>query len=80
LGTNASVAQDGRVNIRINQRSRRLSTLIERTLRPQVGDDKAPPPPYIPPSLGGVPGQLPPPPMNVVIMVVGSRGRLYHLH
>ena len=28
----------------------------------------------IPPSLGAQPGQLPPPPMNVVIHVVGSRG------
>ena len=33
-----------------------------------------PPPPYIPPSLGGDPTKLPPPPMNVVIHVVGSRG------
>lgn len=32
------------------------------------------PPAYIPPSLGGQPGQDPPPPMNVVIQIVGSRG------
>jgi hypothetical protein len=32
------------------------------------------PPPYIPPSLAGAPGEAPPPPMNVVIHVVGSRG------
>ncbi|KAH8165562.1 hypothetical protein CIB48_g2700 [Xylaria polymorpha] len=32
------------------------------------------PPPYIPPSLGGRPGQKPPPQLNVVIQIVGSRG------
>lgn len=32
------------------------------------------PPGYIPPSLGGLPGQVRPPPLNVVIQVVGSRG------
>lgn len=32
------------------------------------------PPGYIPPALGGLPGQVPPPPLNVVIHVVGSRG------
>lgn len=32
------------------------------------------PPGYIPPALGGLPGQVPPPQMNVVIHVVGSRG------
>lgn len=38
------------------------------------GDEAVPPPPYIPPSLGGLPGQTPPPPLNIVIHVVGSRG------
>lgn len=33
-----------------------------------------PPSGIIPPALGAQPGQLPPPPMNVVIHVVGSRG------
>jgi hypothetical protein len=32
------------------------------------------PPAYIPPSLGGQPGQTPPPRLNVVIQIVGSRG------
>ena len=32
------------------------------------------PPSYVPPTLGGLPGQTPPPPLNVVIHVVGSRG------
>ncbi|KAL9089254.1 MAG: hypothetical protein Q9165_005822 [Trypethelium subeluteriae] len=70
-------ADDGRVNIRINQKSRRLSTLLAPALRTQLDqstDVDVPPPPYIPPSLGGLPGQVPPPPLNVVIHVVGSRG------
>lgn len=38
-------------------------------------EDKHPlPPGYIPPALGGLPGQVPPPLLNVVIHVVGSRG------
>ena len=32
------------------------------------------PPAYIPPSLGGQPGQTPPPQLNIVIQIVGSRG------
>ncbi|KAI9703540.1 MAG: hypothetical protein M1820_005844 [Bogoriella megaspora] len=39
-----------------------------------VTDQDVPPPPYIPPSLGGAPGQKLPPALNVVIHVVGSRG------
>ena len=77
LDTNATVADDGRVNIRINQKSRALSQLIvpqiQRQLT-QVQEDPEPPPPYIPESLGGAPGQSPPPPLNLVIQVVGSRG------
>ncbi|KAF2623002.1 glycosyltransferase family 1 protein [Macroventuria anomochaeta] len=77
LDTNATVADDGRVNIRINQKSRALSQLIvpqiQRQLT-QVQEDPEPPPPYVPESLGGAPGQSPPPPLNIVIQVVGSRG------
>ncbi|KAH4809584.1 hypothetical protein HBH61_110370 [Parastagonospora nodorum] len=77
LGTNAIVADDGRVDIRIDQKSRALSQLIlpqiQRQLS-QVQEDPAPPPPYVPEFLGGAPGQRPPPPLNVVIQVVGSRG------
>lgn len=77
FGTKASVAEDGRVNIRIDQRNRRLSQLLVPSLKQlqQAADQQhAPPPPYIPPSLGGAEGQPPPPPMNVVIQIVGSRG------
>lgn len=77
LGTKASVAADGRVNIRIQQKSNKLSSLLVPALRHQQEiseDEKVPPPPYIPPSLGGEEGIPPPPPLNIVIQVVGSRG------
>lgn len=79
LSTSALVTDDGRVNIRINQLNRRLSQVFIPALRQeqldsQDADALPPPPPYIPPSLGGKPGLPPPPPLNVVIQVVGSRG------
>ena len=77
LGTKASVADDGRVNINIDQRNRNLSSLLVPALRHQQDlsqHEAAPPPPYIPPSLGGEEGVPPPPPMNVVMHIVGSRG------
>ncbi|KAF2668161.1 UDP-Glycosyltransferase/glycogen phosphorylase [Microthyrium microscopicum] len=74
LGTNASVANDGRVNITINQRSKKLANILAPALRPSGKPEEPPPPPYIPPSLGGSPDALRPPSMNVVIHVVGSRG------
>jgi UDP:flavonoid glycosyltransferase YjiC (YdhE family) len=77
LGTSASVTDDGRVNIRINQLNRRLSQVFTPALSQHiqsVQDDRPPLSPYIPPSLGGKEGVPPPPPLNVVIQVVGSRG------
>ncbi|RYN88773.1 hypothetical protein AA0120_g7017 [Alternaria tenuissima] len=77
LGTSASVTDDGRVNIRINQLNRRLSQVFTPALRDHlksVQDSSPAPPTYIPPSLGGEEGAPPPPPLNVVIQVVGSRG------
>ncbi|GAB7344203.1 hypothetical protein MBLNU457_2094t1 [Dothideomycetes sp. NU457] len=76
VDTKASITDDGRVNININQRAGRLSSLLAPALRNQLEiQDKEPaPPPYLPASLGGEPGQAPPPPLNVVIQVVGSRG------
>lgn len=77
LGTKATMADDGRVNIRIDQKSRTLSSLMVPALRHQieVTQQEAPPAaPYIPPSLGGDAKTAPPPPMNLVIHVVGSRG------
>ncbi|KAF2006736.1 glycosyltransferase family 1 protein [Amniculicola lignicola CBS 123094] len=77
LGTQAEVAPDGRVNIRINQKTRRISQLLIPQIQHQISiveREPAPPPPYVPEFLGGAPGQEPPPPLNVVIHVVGSRG------
>lgn len=77
LGTSARVTGDGRVNIRISQLSRRLSQIFTPALRQQVqsvDDSDGPPSPYVPPSLGGEKGVPPPPPLNIVIQVVGSRG------
>lgn len=41
---------------------------------PQPLPSEPPPPAYVPPSLGGQPGQTLPPKLNVVIQIVGSRG------
>ncbi|OMP82436.1 Sterol 3-beta-glucosyltransferase, partial [Diplodia seriata] len=71
------VVDDGRVNIHIDQKNRRLSQLLVPALRSQVdvvAREPDLPAPYIPPSLGGDPGKEPPPPLNIVIHVVGSRG------
>ncbi|KAK5134626.1 hypothetical protein LTR08_006282 [Meristemomyces frigidus] len=78
FGTDATVGNDGRVNITIKQTDRKLLNLLMPALRQQQQadekDDHVPPPAYIPPFLGGDDGIPPPPPMNVVIQVVGSRG------
>ncbi|KZF22019.1 glycosyltransferase family 1 protein [Xylona heveae TC161] len=77
LDTRARLCNDGRINININERTHGLSSLLAPALRSQLDLHKAPsehPPPYIPPSLAGLPGEKPPPPLNVVIHVVGSRG------
>ncbi|KAK3670603.1 hypothetical protein LTR78_009571 [Recurvomyces mirabilis] len=76
MGTMAHVTDDGRVNIRVNQLNRRLSQVFTPALRQQlkVDLDSPAPAPYIHPSLGGLEGIPPPPPLNIVIQVVGSRG------
>ncbi|KAF5022977.1 hypothetical protein F66182_4975 [Fusarium sp. NRRL 66182] len=73
----AEVTGDGRVNININAKNRRLTDLLAPTLQGQISpepDRRDLPPAYIPPSLGGLPGQTPPPKLNVVVQIVGSRG------
>jgi hypothetical protein len=77
--TQARVTQDGRINININQKTRKLSDLLVPALRQQLSlvaqEEQHPlPPGYLPPALGGSPGQTRPPKLNVVIHVVGSRG------
>ena len=79
FSTTAKVTDDGRLNININEKTRKLSNLLVPALRNQlqlVAQEKETPlpPGYIPPALGGLPGQTPPPRLNVVIHVVGSRG------
>lgn len=56
-----------------------MSQLLAPALNSQVDqviDAQTPshPPAYLPPALKALPGQVPPPPLNVVIHVVGSRG------
>lgn len=76
LNTHASVANDGRVEIRINEKSNTLSRLITSTPQNQSdaqdGNPDPLPPAYVPPSLGGQPGQVLPS-LNVVMHVVGSK-------
>ncbi|KAH0559844.1 hypothetical protein GP486_003641 [Trichoglossum hirsutum] len=80
LNTMARIADDGRVCINIDQKGRRLSNLLAPALRSQLDLQLPPeqppelPPAYLPPSITGEPGQPLPPPMNIVIQVVGSRG------
>ncbi|KEF59768.1 uncharacterized protein A1O9_04616 [Exophiala aquamarina CBS 119918] len=73
LDTGAQIASDGRVNIKINQRNRKLSNLLLPALRRQMELERHKAEPEIPEGLGETDG-LPPPPMNIVIQIVGSRG------
>ncbi|KIW95605.1 uncharacterized protein Z519_04190 [Cladophialophora bantiana CBS 173.52] len=75
LDTGARIASDGRVNININQHKGKLTSLLLPALRRQLELSRQKPPaePPIPEGLGEVDG-LPPPPMNIVIQIVGSRG------
>ncbi len=74
LDTGAKVGKDGRVDININARHRMLTNLLAPALRNQLDIHKHRPPPVIPPGLGADVAKLPPPPMNIVIQIVGSRG------
>ncbi|OAP60468.1 hypothetical protein AYL99_05470 [Fonsecaea erecta] len=75
LNTGARLASDGRVNININQHKGKLTSLLLPALRHQLELSRQKPPsePPIPEGLGDTDG-LPPPPMNIVIQIVGSRG------
>ncbi|KIV84457.1 hypothetical protein PV11_00233 [Exophiala sideris] len=75
LDTGARLGNDGRVNININQRNSKLTKLLLPALRHQLElqRKKADGEPPIPEGLGETEG-LPPPPMNIVIQIVGSRG------
>jgi hypothetical protein len=76
-GTSATITDDGRGDIRINHFNRRLSQIFTPALHQHLQDveNSGPPaPPYIPSSLGGTADTPPPPRLNIVIQVVGSRG------
>jgi UDP:flavonoid glycosyltransferase YjiC (YdhE family) len=74
MDTGAKIGKDGRVNIKINARSHKLSDLLVPALRRQLDlqkkkEQELP----VPEDLAGDEG-YPPPPMNIVIQIVGSRG------
>jgi hypothetical protein len=78
LGADATILEDGRINMHIDTPSKRAAYFFRHIYRPPTEDHEPAPPevtdPYIPPSLEGTPGEAPPPCMNVVIQIVGSRG------
>ncbi|KAK6383613.1 hypothetical protein LTS17_002905 [Exophiala oligosperma] len=76
LDTSAQVSSNGRINININQRSKKLTNLLIPALRHQldIQKQKATAQPQIPEGLGETDDGLPPSPMNIVIQIVGSRG------
>ncbi|KAM0255678.1 hypothetical protein ACHAQJ_005522 [Trichoderma viride] len=72
----AAVTGDGRINININTKNQRLAELLAPSIASQIAVAAQPslPPVYTLPSLAGEPGKEPPPRLNVVIQIVGSRG------
>jgi Glycosyltransferase family 28 N-terminal domain len=88
LGTNARVSSDGRVDIRIgsapstddepataSSARRRLAALLGPVLQWERDQSQKPPPPSAPaPAATGAQGTGAPMGMNIVIMIVGSRG------
>lgn len=74
MDTGARVARDGRVEIKIKEKSRRLTDILTPMLRKQYCAPKPEAEPEIPDGLGYDAQGLPPPPMNLVIQIVGSRG------
>ncbi|RMZ89344.1 hypothetical protein DV736_g3422, partial [Chaetothyriales sp. CBS 134916] len=75
LTTGAHLAKDGRINIKINQRTKKLADLlVPRLQKPlELRKEQEAAEPVVPEGLGDTNG-LPPPPMNIVIQIVGSRG------
>ncbi|KIX02480.1 uncharacterized protein Z518_08421 [Rhinocladiella mackenziei CBS 650.93] len=74
LDTGARISSDGRVNIKINQHGKKLTNILLPALKHQLEVQRQKSAqPHIPEGLGETDG-LPPPPMNIVIQIVGSRG------
>ncbi|KAG5935269.1 hypothetical protein E4U59_005703 [Claviceps monticola] len=65
---------DGRININICTKNRRLADLLAPKIDSRTFASPALPPAYIPLGLGAALGQPPLPVLNVVIQIVGSRG------
>ncbi|KAG6239630.1 hypothetical protein E4U48_007384 [Claviceps purpurea] len=65
---------DGRININICTKNRRLADLLAPKIDSRTLASPALPPANIPPGLGAALGQPPLPILNVVIQIVGSRG------
>ncbi|KAG5954861.1 hypothetical protein E4U58_007429 [Claviceps cyperi] len=70
----AEATDDGRININICTKNRRLAELLAPTIDGRTSATPALSPTYIPSGLGVALGQQPPPVLNVVIQIVGSRG------
>lgn len=73
MDTGARVGKDGRVNIKIKDKSNRVRDILAPMLFKSYTHPTITPEPEIPEGLGDVEGR-PPPPMNIVIQIVGSRG------
>ena len=75
MQTGAQVGKDGRVNINIKDHSHKLSNLLAPALRKQLAINEAENErdAHIPEDLRESEGLMPPP-MNIVIQIVGSRG------
>ncbi|KAL7796871.1 hypothetical protein V8C37DRAFT_371750 [Trichoderma ceciliae] len=70
----AALTGDGRINININTKNKRLAELLAPSIASQIAAQPSLPPVYTLPSLAGEPGLEAPPRLNVVIQIVGSRG------
>ena len=77
LDTGARVGRDGRVDIKIKEKGRKvqdiLGPLLARSYTIDIAKD-AQVEPEIPEGLGYTTEGFPPPPLNIVIQIVGSRG------
>ncbi|KAG6108678.1 hypothetical protein E4U13_006331 [Claviceps humidiphila] len=70
----AEATDDGRINVNICTKNRRLAELLAPIIDGRTSEPPALSPTYIPSGLGAALGQPPPPALNVVIQIVGSRG------
>ncbi|KAG6304309.1 hypothetical protein E4U44_008644, partial [Claviceps purpurea] len=74
IDAGAEATDDGRININICTKNRRLADLLAPKIDSRTLASPALPPANIPPGLGAALGQPPLPILNVVIQIVGSRG------